>query len=199
MLFTWSKVLTKQYVSSSLILFSKNNYILVIAIKICLQNQNRTKLWLISQYVNPMFMATAKPVMCMLHCVQKKTHLLLYGIPLSYNLTSKLSKFNGDRWSLMIDSSFLTRVSSLRPAPVDIAAVLWCCEGPGRHQIESRDCETSNVRIKLVSTCRTSTRRLWKLTGSGWMSYLAFIHCISTRNAVVLCLILGKWQRRSAL
>lgn len=125
--------------------------------------------------------------------------MLLYGIPLSYNLTSKLSKFNGDRWSLMIDSSFVTRVSSLFPAPVDIAAVR-CCEGPGRHQFESRDCGTSVVRIKLVTTCRTSTRSLWKLTGSGWMSYSAkdFIHSINTRNTVVLSLILGKWQRRSA-
>lgn len=109
---------------------------------------------------------------------KKKTHLLLYCIPFFYNLTSKLSKFNGDRWSLMIDSSFLTRVSSLFPAPVDIAAVLWCCEGPGRHQIESRDCGTSNVRIKLVTTCRTSTRRLCVKAHRFWKNELFSLHTL---------------------
>lgn len=86
--------------------------------------------------------------------------LLLYSIPLFNKLTSKLSKFNADRWSLMIDSSFLTRVSSLFPAPVDIAAVR-CSLMKVPVDIRLR---TSNVRIKLVSTCRrpTSTRRFMK-------------------------------------
>ncbi len=100
----------------------------------------------------------------------------------------------------MSDSSILTRFSNLFPAPVDIAAAR-CCEGPGRHQIENRDCETSSVRIKLVTTCRNSTRRLSKLTGSGWINYLTkdFKHGINERNTVVVCLVLlCKWQRRSA-
>lgn len=54
---------------------------------------------------------------------------------------------------------------------------------------------TSNVRIKLVSTCRSLPQRdaLWKLTGSGWMSSLAkdFIHCINILNTVVVCPFLG--------
>jgi len=84
---------------------------------------------------------TAKPLMSYVDGVsynvkkqKKTTTFILYSIPLFDNLTSKLSKFNADRWSLMIVSSFLTRVSSLIPAPVDIAAIR-CNEGPGRHQI----------------------------------------------------------------
>lgn len=164
-----------------------------------------SKLWLISQYVNPMswhFHRTAKPVMCRVdvcYTVYKKHICFWFASHFSITLPANSPNSTvivGPWWltpvfSLEFLVSFLLR-STLRQfcgvvkVPVDIrlrAAIV---------RLQTSESNLSQPAVLQRDAC------VWKLTGSGWISYSAFIHCINTRNAVVVCLILGKWQRRSA-